>query len=296
MPRPATLFFPAPASDAAQRLARAAAFRAATGTAFASDAAALGFLSGVFLPRSGRWAYAATPKAASSSLKRLLFELEFGLPLPGDVTDPEDPNGDAPATRVLSSRLICPLWELDDPAAALSGALRITAVRDPELRAISGFKHICRSHVLKHVPYYTDRLHISALTGLNWAKESYRPSGFEKFLEFIAACYADNRADLVDPHWQRQVDSIMPQVFRPDLIAHVEDLNPFLHQIADRLGAPLPQDFVMPHSNASPDQTGRELITPRAAELIRQIYAADYAAFGYSTEIGPFPEPPTGQP
>lgn len=275
-----TPFFPPP-PDETTRATRAAAFRAAHPGVFASAEEARAFLGNICLPVSGLWAYAMTTKAASSSMKRLLFQLEFGQPLTTDVNDPDDLNGDAATTRLLDTRLLARAHDVEDPAAALAGALRITTVRDPALRAVSAFKHLCRAHARSDIPFYAERLHISALTGLDWAKDSYRSAGLERFLTFVDWAYDAGRTDLVDLHWRRQVDLIRPDVFRPDLTARVEDMTPFLHRIAERLGKPLPASFVMPHANASPAATGRDLVTPAAEALIRKIYAADYDAFGY---------------
>ena len=275
-----TPFFPPP-PDETTRATRAAAFRAAHPGVFASAEEARAFLGSSCLPGSGLWAYAMTAKAASSSMKRLLFQLEFGQPLTTDVNDPDDLNGDAATTRLLDTRLLARAHDVEDPAAALAGALRITTVRDPALRAVSAFKHLCRAHARSDIPFYAERLHISALTGLDWAKDSYRSAGLERFLTFVDWAYDAGRTDLVDMHWRRQVDLIRPDVSPPALPARVEDMPPFLHPIAERLGKPLPASFVMPHANASPAATGRDLVTPAAEALIRKIYAADYDAFGY---------------
>src|SRR5690606_4180503 len=167
------------------------------------------------------------------------------------------------------------------PAAALAGALRITTVRDPALRAVSAFKHLCRTHSRGEIPFYAERLHISALTGLDWGRDSYRSAGLERFLSFVDWAYVAGRMDLVDRHWRRQTEIIQPQVFQPQITAKVEDLAPALEEIASRLGKPLPGGFVIPHANASPAATGRDLVSPAAEALIQKIYAADYAAFGY---------------
>ena len=274
------IFFPPPA-DPATVAQRAGAFAAAHPGAFAGPEDARAHLHNICLPASGRWAYAMTTKAASSSMKRLLFHLEFGQPLTTDVNDPNDLNGDAATTRLLETRLFARAYEVSDPAATLAGALRITTTRDPALRAVSAFKHLCRAHSRSDVPFYAERLHISALTGLDWARDSYRGAGLEKFLTFIDWAYSSGRNDLIDLHWRRQTEIIRPEIFRPDITARVEDLTAFLHQIAERLDKPLPAGFVTPHANASPAATGRDLVTAAAEALIARIYADDYDAFGY---------------
>lgn len=276
----ADLFFPPP-PDAAALAATAATHQAAHPEAFTTVDAAQEHLSNILLPKSGAWAYAMTTKAASSSMKRYLYELEFGQKLTTDVNDPEDRNGDAATTRLLDSRLFARAHDLPDPAKALAGALRITTVRDPALRAVSAFKHLCRAHSRSEIPFYAERLHISALTGLDWSRDSYRSAGLERFLTFLDWAYSADRLDLIDRHWRRQTEIIQPQVFLPEITAKVEDLAPALSEIAARLGKDLPSGFVVPHANASPAATGRDLVSPAAEALIQKIYAADFAAFGY---------------
>ncbi|GAB1364534.1 hypothetical protein MASR1M32_37700 [Rhodobacter sp.] len=273
------LFFPPPA-DPATVVQRAGAFAAAHPGAFSGPEDARTHLHDICLPASGRWAYAMTTKAASSSMKRLLFQLEFGQPLTTDVNDPNDLNGDAATTRLLDTGLFARAYEVADPAATLAGALRITTVRDPALRAVSAFKHLCRAHSRSDIPFYAERLHISAVTGLDWAKDSYRGAGLERFLTFIDWAYTSGRTDLVDPHWRRQTEIIRPAIFRPDITARVEDL-PLPAPDCRATGQTPARGLRHPHANASPAATGRDLLTPAAEALITRIYAADYEAFGY---------------
>lgn len=276
----ADLFFPPP-PDAAALTVAAAAHQTAHPETFATIGAAQEHLSNIVLPASGAWAYAMTTKAASSSMKRFLYELEFGQALTTDLNDPEDRNGDAATTRLLDTRLFARAHDLPDPVKALAGALRITTVRDPALRAVSAFKHLCRTHSRSEIPFYAERLHISAFTGLDWGRDSYRSAGLERFLNFVDWAYSSGRLDLIDRHWRRQTEIIQPQVFQPQITAKVEDLAPALSEIAARLGKQLPGSFVIPHANASPAATGRDLVSPAAEALIQKIYAADFAAFGY---------------
>jgi len=71
--------------------------------AFGTEAEALRWLNGISMPASSRWAFVGNAKTGSSSIKRFLFLLEFGMPLTVNFKSPSDINPDALSPRLDQS-------------------------------------------------------------------------------------------------------------------------------------------------------------------------------------------------
>lgn len=267
----------------ARRAAQFEALRAAYPDLLAGTDAAAQYLRRIHVPASLRWAFLNNGKAGTSSARRLLFQLEFGVPLTvaWDVTD--DINSDGVAHRLQGpSGILRQAAQIADPMARLAGALRLTTVRHPLDRALSAFDYLCRSHDLRHVWFVQDRLRMNALVGFDWDRHPRTAEGLSRFLDYVDQHAAIAGPQAIDPHWRPQIHNILPQIFRPDLIGRLEDLPTFFAAVAERLDQPLPDEGALPRSNRQELRSDRgALLTPANRAAITRVYAADFEWLGY---------------
>lgn len=250
-----------------------------------TDAAAQ-YLRRIHVPASMRWAFLNNGKAGTSSARRLLFQLEFGVPLTvaWDVAD--DINSDAVAHRLQGpSGILRQAAQIANPVARLGTALRLTTVRHPVTRALSAFDYLCRSHELRHVWFVQERLRMNALVGFDWDRHPRTADGLARFLDYIHQHAAISGPQALDPHWRPQVENILPRIFLPDLVGRLEDLPAFFAAVAERLDQPLPDDASLPRSNRQERRSDRAaLLTAANRAAIARIYAADFEWLGYQPD------------
>lgn len=276
--------FMAPELPPARRAAQFEALRRDHPEALPSNEAAAQYLRRIHVPASLRWAFLNNGKAGTSSSRRLLFQLEFGVPLTvaWDVSD--DINSDAVAHRLQGpSGILRPAALIADPLNRLAGSLRLTTVRHPLDRALSAFEYLCKSHDLRHSWFVQDRLRMNAMVGFDWDRHPRTAEGFSRFLDYAGQTIATAGAQAVDPHWRPQIDNILPDIFRPDLIGRLEDLPAFFSAVAERLDQKLPEEAGLPRSNRQDYRSDRaSLLTPANRAAIASLYAADFNWLGYT--------------
>ncbi|WP_238368588.1 sulfotransferase family 2 domain-containing protein [Mesobacterium pallidum] len=283
---PAPIFH-TPAPPRAARREAAQAFFAAHRGGFATPARALQFLDYVVTPVSGAWAFRPNGKTGTTSTLHFLFHLEFGLPLRALVQDLGGMNTDsAAAHRLAEARVFSMLGARGDgrdPAEVLAGALRLTTIRHPLDRAVSSFLYLCRAQELQSPLFADDRLRMGATTGFDWGAHPFTLTGFERFLDYVAAELPHHDARPLDSHFRPQVLNVLPQVLRPDLLGRCEDLPAFFRQIAARLERPLPPDIDLTTPRNRQDVPGRDALeTPATRARVAAVYAADFDAFDYT--------------
>lgn len=251
---------------------------------FPSVQSAMQWMRQITLPKSRRWAYRGNGKSGSSSTKRFLFELEFGAPLTVEAKLEHDINPDALSHFIQNADVFRLLVDFEAGPVILDSALRLTTVRDPKDRALSSFQYLCESHHRQHQWFAADRVRMNAVVGFNWNTEPDTEKGFGKFLEFIAHEMQFGGTDAVNPHWRPQVGNIRPGVFRPDIVGRLEAFQQFTAEVANRLSAPMPAEWEVPHANS----TTRDRLALREGLLSREnerrvetVYQLDFEAFGY---------------
>lgn len=254
--------------------------------AFASLPRAVQFLSYVFTPASGAWAFRPNGKTGTTSTLHFLFHLEFGQPLEAKVRSADGMNTDsAAAHRLAEARVFSMLGARGDgrdPAEVLARALRLTTIRHPMDRAVSSFLYLCRAQDLQSTLFADDRLRMTALTGFDWGAHGFTLTGFERFLDYVAIELPHHDARPLDSHFRPQVLNVLPEVLRPDLMGRCEDLPAFFRQIAARLDRPLPPDIDLETPRNRQDVPGRDALeTPATRARVAQVYAADFDAFDY---------------
>ena len=243
------------------------------------------FLERVDAPASLRWALAINPKCANTSVKRFLFRLEYGCELSAAYTSPFDINSDSPAQRLSFAGVYRNLWQLEGAEGILDGALRLTTSRHPVARAASMFNYLCRSNTNGHSFFVNDRLRMNAAVGFDWQGDTYTPKGFIKFLDFVALSYEETTINQIDFHWRRQVDTVRPTVFKPDIIGNVDRMDDFYIKTAERLNQEhsFPTELTTSNRSTTAERI-EKLLTPAALERIVMIYRADFDWLGVQSD------------
>lgn len=280
-----TVYFTPPLPPG-QANAQAEQFAACHEGIFANTNMAANFLRSVHMPKSGRWAFLNNGKAGTSSARRLLFRMEFGVPLTTEWDVPADINPDSVVHHMQANGWILrPVLTCQDGLARMKNALRITTVRHPTERLLSAFDYLCHSHDLRHNWFVGDRLRMNALVGFDWGRHPRTAEGLTRFLAYIARIRDEMGVLAIDPHWRPQISNILPQVFRPDLLGRVEDMPRFREELTARLGQKLPADFMTPRSNNQARRSDKgNLLTASNRDAIRQIYAEDFAWLDYDLD------------
>lgn len=247
---------------------------------FASPEEAGDYLHHIFVPASLRWACSGNSKAGTTTVKRALFQLEFGVALTVEV-QAEDLNDDHVPHLLPRAGVFRTLSNLPSALQVLGKALRLTMARHPTARAISSFLYICHSQTRAHSLLSDDRFRMNALVGFDWNNDPGTARGFEKFLTYLQLNGAPGSERLNDPHLRPQVQNVRPELFKPDLIGRTENLAPFFRQIADRLGQSWPADWQPPQSNRqTPPFDRASLLTPATLRLIETVFEQDFAWLG----------------
>ncbi|MEP2426635.1 MAG: sulfotransferase family 2 domain-containing protein [Tateyamaria sp.] len=275
-----TKVLPQPAAKA-----RVKSFQAAHPETFAQPAEAITYLRYIFTDAQGLWCFRTNGKTGTTSTLFFLFHLTFGIPLKAVVRDENSINEDQAGhslhkARVFSS--VCDCGTELDFGSYLARALRLTTVRHPFTRALSGFIYLCRAHDMKSDRFLTERLRMCALTQFDWDKHAYTVEGFERFLTYLEQDLAHHATRPVDSHFRPQVLNILPDVFCPDLIGRCEDLPTFFANIAARLDRPAPQGALEAKPRNTQQISDRAIFdTPDTRRRVGHIFAADFLAFGY---------------
>jgi hypothetical protein len=205
----------------------------------------------VLLLEQARTVYVPIPKAANSSTKLALCPV-LGID-PADVTEVQkDPRLPMVRFSTLADR-IGPDWFV------------FTVVRDPWTRALSAFRDKVQRKGVQ----------LRALQAMG-----LEPG--DDFETFLAALNRWPRL-LLNDHFIPQSDLLAPVTAVCDpLVIRSEDLPAAWGQVSDQLaaqGAPAPA--AIGHQNVTGKQKNVPDFTPRAAQLIRRLYAEDFARLGY---------------
>lgn len=275
--------FAAPLRDhTAQRAATESAFQARP-EAFLNRNRLHQYFLYTFVPRNLAWAFKPNNKAGSSSVLAFLFALEFGQPLSAEIADPFEQ--DTITHRLAEARLLARLPEhpdVTDAQASLAQCLRLTTVRHPASRALSGYFYICRAQQAGSEAFARHRLRMTALVGFDWARHTGTPDGFLRFLDWIGA-EEELGGWMADAHFRPQTTNIRPEILRPDIIGRTEDLGAFYTAVCARLGRELPHGVMQPR-NRQPETDPSPFFTPEVRARIARIFAADFAAFDYEPD------------
>lgn len=214
----------------------------------------------------------AIPKAACSKIKLVLQQLE-GLPLPPDPLRIH--YRDEPGLRFVPS--------IDDFSTAEAAEIltadhwfRFAFVRNPYARLFSAYK----SQVMDlRSPYVGFREAIRGHAGYPTpAGGTPGRVGFADFVRYIATQPDPQR----DGHWKSQTETLQRQFIAYDFIGHVETFQQDFAQLLHRFDAPAE---LLANLDKRVNTTAQlplaAAYSKELADLVYEIYAEDFVAFGY---------------
>ena len=242
------------------------------------------YLGRIIVPASRTWAYTANNKCGTTTTKRLLFELEFGVPLTVEQDAVDDINKDIVPHKLMPAHIFRFMSVLPRAPEALNAALRLVTVRHPLARAVSAFHYLCETQDQRHTWMVADRLRMNAMVGFDWHHDSRTAAGFVKFLRYIEAVRDLAGVAQINAHWRPQFDLARPDVLEPHLIGRSENLWPFFVELADRLGRPLPASYANLRANAQDRSGMTDILTPEAQAIAEQLFARDLEWLGYARD------------
>lgn len=218
-----------------------------------------------------RYVYFEVPKAASTSVNAVLHELELR-----DLPDPYRVSTHPPS---VSSPFVKPYQippALFHEVLTGPGFVRFSIVRNPFTRTLSSFLDKLFLADRNERAFYRDQLGF----------DSDGPVAFKTFLERLAVTPPEQ----MNKHWRPQVIQSFHRFVDLDFIGRAEDLSADLATIAARLGVALgPVPANSPNATGAADRLAA-YYDSEAVAMVASVYAADFAAFGYSPHLE-FPSP-----
>lgn len=171
---------------------------------------------------------------------------------------------------------------LNDPAS-----FKFTTVRDPFARTLSAFAMFFvpgGADVLEREDDEEDgRRRESGMWTLGYEPDGSVSRNFDIFLDYLEQCFAVDEAH-VNPHWRPQIYTTAYGFITYDHIARVETLRRDLETIQDKIGHRFPgmDKPEGPQFNRSRvDVKSLLKVTDAQRRKVRDLFAADYEAFGY---------------
>jgi hypothetical protein len=216
----------------------------------------------VNLSRRHRLLYVAVPKSACSILLGTLQWLEVDGEerlLPAD-----------PHNRLLSP-LVSPFADIKlfEEGMNSNSFLRFSFVRNPFARALSCYLDKVRGR--------------SATKRVYLPKLGAAPSETISFADFLRRIARQPRG-MMDVHWAPQAFLLSPASVTYHFVGRVERLETDLARLLSRRGLEVPSARDIGHATGASrllhDYYGAEEIA-----LVREIYAEDFAAFGYERDL-----------
>jgi hypothetical protein len=215
--------------------------------------------------------YVEVPKAGCGTMKATLGGLEAARMNPGMVQRVQE----NPHNRLNATPFVKP-FQL--PPVMLEGVLtsgdfrRFTVVREPASRLLSGYIEKIGQGLKQSTPIVAA---LEASTGRVIAPADIT---LTEFLDVIAQ--QDSRDQ--DPHWRRQADHLGIGIIEYDAVIHLEDLDASWSRIGELTSTPdLQEQFFCRNSTGARNRMA-DYYTPELLARVADVYARDYAEFGYS--------------
>lgn len=217
----------------------------------------------------------AIPKSACSKIKIMLQQLE-GYPLP-----PEPLRihwRDTPGMPFVPSIAD---FETAAGVAILTAAtwFRFTFVRNPYSRLLSAYKSVVMD---LDSPYISFREAIRQKAG--YPTPTGGAPGMVGFADFVAYI-AEQPDDQRDGHWKSQVGTMHPDVIRYDFIGRIENFQQDFTPILQRFGASASLLASLSERVNTTVQVPLAVAYHKTlADLVYEIYRADFEMFGYQRD------------
>lgn len=157
--------------------------------------------------------------------------------------------------------------------------MKWAVVRNPFTRILSGYLDKVRRN---EAQFSNIAPRVAKLRGTLPVMVSADSVSFEEFCQSLTLFEAP--ADF-DQHWRPQYEHICADIIPYSFFAKLETLDQEAEDLARRLGlAKMSFDQGRAHATGSNDKIA-EFYTPKAADYVRQVYANDFAHFGYSLDL-----------
>lgn len=232
-------------------------------------------LSNVYVSRRYGYVFVSNPKAACSSIKHKLFELE------------------SPAAVRWRGKISVHAQEFS-PLLGLAHFLGDEAAADP----VYSFC-ITRNPFTRLYSAFTDKIGRDRPHKRQIARALGRPEGTPgadfTFRDFVTALTLIGDADL-DGHWGVQAERLHYTRFTYSFTGAFETLAEDLPRALTGAGVPAAAIGALGRRNRTrPEATLTEVMDAETADMIRTRYAADFTAFGYSEDPAEATAPPAAR-
>lgn len=232
--------------------------------------------SNSYLSEKYKLLYVATPKVACTSLKWWFASLaglskEDFSDVESDESDPDLVIHDAFRTLAPSVTGLQP-QSLIEPLTSNS-YFRFAVVRNPYTRIFSAWqsklllREPLQSHSFVDCDFYNRPIKTEEDIAL----------AYEGFLEHILSL---DEAHL-DAHWKPQFNLLRPDLISYSKVAKLEHVNDLTAEFTRHVDASIPKPFRDRPRNESLIPYSRKFVTDRSVEIIQELYAKDFEAFGY---------------
>lgn len=216
------------------------------------------FLKSLHLSQRLGAVYVNNPKVACSSIKLTLQQTELGDDAYQPATSVHDHAG--------SPLLTWPDLSEEQAEEALRSGFTFTFVRNPYDRLRSAYLNkIVR-------PQKQGSFRISA---------GFGPDELPPFGDFVRAL-ADQPAERHNPHWRCQALNLSTDRIAYDFVGRLECFDADWADLAGQIGVPARASFAGKSTGKA--QKMELSYSPVEAEVVRQIYAADFRLFGYDPD------------
>ena len=166
-------------------------------------------------------------------------------------------------------------WPLIREVMAAEKPFFFTFVRNPEKRAVSAYMNFFHDR-----ENLARRNHDAALRKFGYDPAGEMERNFDAFLDYVDHSLKTDRMRTTT-HWRPQVDNIGGSHFTFDLIGQVENFERDIRRIFAAAGVSQALDERVLWQRFNRSSSGALVPTPAQRARIRDIYAEDYAAFGY---------------
>lgn len=231
-------------------------------------------LYGTFASPGGKYLYVETAKAACTSIKHLMLELD-GVRFDPRLTRPYfretrmDMTVHQRALLPVPTVLDLPQNELRDALSGAAGWFTFGVCRNPYSRLVSVYENKVR----QREPGYQDQLS-------RFAGDAYADDLRVGFAAYVAGI-RDDMMTSSDAHLMPQSDLLLVRTINYTKIFHVEQLAQLGEALSKHLdGRPI----AFGRFNSSRYDDWRSYYTPETARIVAELYAADFTQLGYEID------------
>jgi hypothetical protein len=184
--------------------------------------------------------------------------------------------------------------DLENPWSVLldRNCPKYTCVRNPYSRLLSAYLNKVEPFVKGAVPDQLRKGHLKIFTAMDEFRSMVLPDkeavDFECFITWLDLALTKDPF-VKNPHWIPQTQIIGTGQIQFDYIARFENLEDDAAELLSRIGckAAFPSQKAVKFPPTEASRKTRQYYTPASVEMVRRIYADDFAYLGYDPEKHP---------